>query len=152
MFRMSGYNGRQDYLYEGTFLGRFEPSGFFAQQMMVADGGFRTYSYVGQSADWLVALNLTSTVYRNVPIVFFASMGTYGAGGAITGGDLFLFELGATLRIVPDVLEVHFPFFTTANITRNTDLITPKYWERIRFTFNLQNFSLRKTVREMFDR
>jgi hypothetical protein len=152
MFRMSGYNGRQDYLYEGTFLGRFEPSGFFAQQMMVADGGFRTYSYVGQSADWLVALNLTSTVYRNVPIVFFASMGTYGAVGAITGGDLFLFELGATLRIVPDVLEVHFPFFTTANITRNTDLITPKYWERIRFTFNLQNFSLRKTVREMFDR
>lgn len=151
LFRMSGHRGYQDYLYENTYLGRFETSGFFAQQMVVADGGFRTYTVVGQSANWLVALNLTSTLYRNVPLQFFASLGTYGGGGTITGSDLFLFEFGATLRLVPDVLEVHFPIWATPNISRNTDLITPNYWQRIRFTFNLQNVSLRKTVKGLFD-
>jgi hypothetical protein len=106
--------------------------------MMEADGGFKSFMRVGQTNDWLLALNLSSTIYRKIPIEFFASVGTYANAGSIfPGSQLFLAEFGASVIIVRDVLEVHFPFLVSKNIKDDLALSRPSYGQQIRFTFNL---------------
>ncbi len=137
-FRMSSWREYEDYLYEGTYIGRKLDNGFLSQQMMEADGGFKSFMRVGQTNDWLLALNLSSTVYRKIPIEFFASVGTYANAGSIfPGSQLFLAEFGASVIIVRDVLEVHFPFLVSKNIKDDLALSRPSYGQQIRFTFNL---------------
>lgn len=137
-FRMSSWREYEDYLYEGTYIGRKLDNGFLSQQMMEADGGFKSFMRVGQTNDWLLALNLSSTVYRKIPIEFFASVGTYANAGSIfPGSQLFLAEMGASVIIVRDVLEVHFPFLVSKNIKDDLALSRPSYGQQIRFTFNL---------------
>ncbi|MGB1317557.1 MAG: M1 family metallopeptidase, partial [Flavobacteriales bacterium] len=70
-FRMSSPRGYQEYLMEGAFLGRNETTGFLSQQMVEAEGGFKSYSRIGSTNDWILALNLSSSLYRKVPIELF---------------------------------------------------------------------------------
>lgn len=151
-FRMSSFREADDYLYDGTYLGRKPTNGFLDQQMMEADGGFRSNFIVGQSADWLWALNLTSTVYRKIPIEFFASVGTYaGAKDAFPGSQLFLAEFGASVILVRDVLEVHFPFFYSKDIRENIKLRTSNYGQQIRFVFNLNELKPKERLQQLLD-
>lgn len=137
-FRMSSFREADDYLYDGTYLGRKPTNGFLDQQMMEADGGFRSDFKIGQSSDWILALNLSSTIYRKIPIELFASVGTYAnAGSEILGTQLFLAEFGVSVVLVRDVLEVHFPFLYSKDIREDIKLNTSNYGQQIRFTFNL---------------
>jgi hypothetical protein len=56
-FRMAGQRGFQDYLFDDTFLGRTDTKGVFAQQFTETDGNFKVPTSVGQTSDWLIALN-----------------------------------------------------------------------------------------------
>lgn len=150
--RMSSHRGYQDYLYEGAFMGRFETSGFFAQQMIEADGGFKTFMNIGQSNEWLMALNLSSTLYRKIPLELFLSVGlSSNTGTAFPGSQLFLAEFGASINIIPDVLAVHFPFLLTRDVQDNVELNTRNYWQRIRFTFNIMEVRPRQRLQAMFN-
>lgn len=150
-FRMSSHRGYQDYLYEGAFLGRYETSGFFAQQMIEADGGFKTYMNIGQSNEWLMALNLSSTLYRKIPLELFLSVGvSSNTGSAFPNSELFLVEFGASINVIPDVLAVHFPFALSSDVQNNVELLTQNYWQRIRFTFNINEVKPRKRLQSRF--
>jgi hypothetical protein len=150
-FRMGGHRGYQDYLYEGAFLGRYETSGFFAQQMIEADGGFKTYMNIGQSNDWLMALNLSSTLYRKIPLELFLSLGvSSNTGSAFPGSQLLLAEFGASVNLIPDILAVHFPFLLTRDVQNNVEFLTENYWQRIRFTFNINEVKPRKRLQSRF--
>ena len=150
-FRMGGHRGYQDYLYEGAFLGRYETTGFFAQQMIEADGGFKTYMNIGQSNDWLMALNLSSTIYRKIPLELFLSVGvSSNTGSAFPGSQLFLAEFGASVNLIPDILAVHFPFLLTSDVQNNVEFLTENYWQRIRFTFNINEVKPRKRLQSRF--
>lgn len=151
-FRMSSFREYEDYLYEGTFIGRKISGGFLDQQMMESDGGFKSDFSVGQSTDWILALNLSSTVYRKVPIEFFASVGTYsGAGSDLLGTQLFLAEMGVSVVVVRDVLEVHFPFLYSKDIRDDIKLNASNYGQQIRFTFNLNELKLQKRLQNLLN-
>lgn len=151
-FRMGGHRGYQDYLHEGAFLGRNETSGFFAQQMIEADGGFKTYMNIGASNNWLMALNLSSTLYRKVPLELFFSVGlSSNTGTAFPESELFIVEFGASVNVIPDVLAVHFPIALSTDAQDNVELLTTSYWERIRFTFNINALKLRKRLQDRFN-
>jgi hypothetical protein len=151
-FRMSSFREVDDYLYEGTYLGRKPTNGFLDQQMTEADGGFKSRFIVGQSTDWIFALNLSSTIYRKVPIEFFASVGTYSnAKNAFPDSQLFLAEFGASVVLIRDVLEVHFPFLYSKDIRENIKLSTSNYGQQIRFTLNLNELKPRERLQQLLD-
>lgn len=151
-FRMSSFREFEDYLYDGTFIGRSPDAGFLNQQMMEADGGFKSSFRVGQSDDWVLALNLSSTVYRKVPIEFFASVGTYAnAQNAYPGSQLFLAEMGVSVVLIRDVLEVHFPFLYSKNIRDELKLTTDNYGQQIRFTFNLNELKPQERLQRLLN-
>jgi hypothetical protein len=150
--RMSSHRSYQEYLQEGAFLGRNETSGFLSQQMVEADGGFKSYSILGQSNDWLLALNLSSTLYRKIPIQLFMSVGTYAkAKDAFPGSQLFLVEFGASVVLVRDVLEVHFPFLYSKDLKESIALNTKNYGQQIRFTFNINQLKPKELAQSIFN-
>lgn len=151
-FRMSSFREADDYLYDGTYLGRKPTNGFLDQQMTEADGGFKSNFVIGQSTDWIWALNLSSTVYRKIPIEFFVSVGTYaGAKDVFPGSQLFLAEFGASVILVRDVLEVHFPFLYSKDIRENIKLRTSNYGQQIRFVFNLNELKPKQRLQQLLD-
>lgn len=151
-FRMNSVLEYQDYLYDGTFIGRNPGNGFLAQQIMEADGGFKSNIRIGQSSDWLVALNLSSTLYRKIPIEFFASVGTHAnAKNSLPGAQLFLAEFGVSVIILRDVLEFHFPFLYSQDIKEDIKLNTKNYGQQIRFTFNLNELKPQKRLKQLLD-
>ncbi len=150
--RMSSHRGYQEYLQEGAFLGRNETSGFLSQQMVEADGGFKSYSVLGQSNDWLLALNLSSTLYRKIPIELFMSVGTYAkAKDVFPGSQLFMLEFGASVVLVRDVLEVHFPFLYSKDLKDSIALNTKNYGQQIRFTFNINQLKTKELAQSIFN-
>ena len=151
-FRMNSFLEYQDYLYDGTFIGRNPGNGFLEQQIMEADGGFKSNIRIGQSNDWLVALNLSSTLYRKIPIEFFASIGTYAnAQNVFPGSQLFLAEFGVSVILIRDVLEFHFPFLYSQDIREDVKLNTKNYGQQIRFTFNLNELKPQKRLKKLLD-
>lgn len=151
-FRMSSYREFEDYLYEGTFIGRKPGNGFLDQQMMEADGGFKSNFRVGQTNDWLLAMNLSSTIYRKIPIELFASVGTYANAQTIfPKSQLFLAEMGVSVVIIRDVLEVHFPFLYSKNIKDELKLTTNNYGQQIRFTFNLNELKPQERLQRLLN-
>ncbi|HQV00955.1 MAG TPA: M1 family aminopeptidase, partial [Bacteroidia bacterium] len=61
-FRMSGFSGMQDYLFNYTYLGRSESEGILSKQFIANDGGFKINTAVGQTNKWLTSLNLQVTI------------------------------------------------------------------------------------------
>jgi hypothetical protein len=149
---MSSPRGYQEYLQEAAFLGRNETRGFLSQQMVEAEGGFKSYSFIGSSNDWILALNLSSTIYRKIPIELFMSVGTYAnAKNAFPESQLFLVEFGASVVLVRDVLEVHFPFLYSKNLKDAIALNTTSYGQQIRFTFNINQLKPKELVHSLFN-
>ena len=151
-FRMNSFLEYQDYLYDGTFIGRNPGNGFLEQQIMEGDGGFKSRIRVGQSNDWILALNVSSTIYKWIPLEFFASVGTYaGAKNAFPGSQLFLAEFGVSVIVVRDVLEFHFPFLYSKDIREDVKLNTSNYGQQIRFTFNLNALEPQQRLKQLLD-
>ncbi len=150
--RMSSTRGYQEYLQEGSFLGRNETQGFLSQQMVESEGGFKSYSRIGSSKDWILALNLSSSLYRKIPIELFMSIGTYAnAKNAFPGSQLFLVEFGASVVLMRDVLEVHFPFLYSKNLKDDINLNNGNYGQQIRFTFNINELKPKQIAQSFFN-
>ena len=150
--RMSSPRGDQEYLYDASFLGRNKRVGFLSQQMVEGDAGFKSYSIIGSSNDWVLALNLSSSLYRKVPIELFMSIGTYAnAKNAFPGSQLFLVEFGASVVLLRNVLEVHFPFLYSRNLKETIVLTSDNYGQQIRFVFNINEVKPKQLTQSFFN-
>ena len=144
-FRTSGAVGQYDYLYDYIYLGRSEPNGdgLFSKQFTEADGGFKTFSTVGDTKDWMFAVNLKSAL--PLPLIrIFADAGISNAGN-------FQYDAGIYVPLIRNIFEVYFPLVYSDDIKTYNDIYAPEFKDRIRFTLNLhivkpfdwlRNFSL----------
>ncbi len=149
-FRMSGQRGYQDYMFDEVYLGRYETDEIFSQQLTETDGGFKVYSPVGQTSNWLVALNLKSSILKKLPLNVWVDVGTYAnAQSAFPGSQAFLFDAGVSVPIIAGVCEVYFPIFMSENIKDAVELNTPKYIQQIRFTLNLSKLNPISAIRNL---
>lgn len=146
-FRLSGWGplgiGNQDYLFDNIFLGRSEKSGVLAQQMAIEDGGFKTFTQVGQSTKWLSTLNVTIPLpVKNKmlgAIKVFADAGVYDTKNL--GGPRAEYEAGLQLGIAKDIFTVYFPLLVSQDIRENYSVNGWNYSRMIRFTFNLNKLN-----------
>ncbi|MGB1316903.1 MAG: hypothetical protein ACPG5W_01785, partial [Flavobacteriales bacterium] len=112
----------------------------------------KSYSRIGSTNDWILALNLSSSLYRKVPIELFMSVGTYAnAGNAFPDSQLFLVEFGASVILLRDVLEVHFPFLYSKNLKDDIALNTSNYGQQIRFVFNINEVKPKQLAKSFFN-
>ena len=149
-FRMAGQRGFQDYQYDDVFLGRTETQGVFSQQFTETDGNFKVPTSVGQTSDWLIALNLKTSIHKRIPINIYADFGTYkDAKKAFPGSKAIVWNAGLSVPVVANVFEIFFPLVSSTDIKDNLELSTKNYWQRIRFTLNFNNINPLKKVREV---
>lgn len=134
-FRMSGWNGYQDYLYDHTFFGRTETTGVLSQQFVERDGGFKIPVYLGQTNKWLAAVNLKSSLPGILPLKLYADFGITDPDARLN--NALLYEAGIDLCVVKDIFEVYFPVLLCSDIKQNLDINNVKYAEQIRFTLNI---------------
>ncbi len=149
-FRMAGQRGFQDYTYDDTFLGRSDTRGVFSQQFTETDGNFKVPTSIGQTGEWLIALNLKSSIHRKIPLNIYCDLGTYKkAKDAFPGSKWLMFNAGVSVPVIANVFEIYFPLISSSDIHDNLEVSTKNYWQRIRFTFNFSNINPLKKVREI---
>jgi len=137
-----GRNGREQYLYEGTYPDRFSvfPSTIWSRQMTITEGGLVSpvNEKLGYSR-WLISLSFVSNLpgkISRIPVKPFVNflLNDHGTGA---GHDSPLFFEAGFKAGLWNFLEVYIPLVVSSNI----ETITGSFKDRIRLVFNLDSFS-----------
>jgi hypothetical protein len=148
-------------LYDQAQFGRGETkineSNLFTQQLMPTGTGFRTYSNVALTDDWVASANFTSTIPGVLPLRLFFDVaainsksntinGNTGARGVLYQANLY-YVTGLSVWLLKGAFQVNFPVFA--------DPLTDKSWEsynsvgqRMTFTLKLNLMNPIKQIRE----
>ncbi|QOW08960.1 aminopeptidase [Kaistella flava (ex Peng et al. 2021)] len=125
-----GISRVSNYAFSYGLLGQSATSGLFAQQLIVAEGGFK--SYLGTTANqWITSANVDSHVWRWFNV--YADAGVYKNKNL---GVQFIWDSGVKVKVIPDFLEVYFPIQSSLGFEPSFK----DYGQRIRFTLVL-NFN-----------
>ncbi len=159
---LSGPKGYEDYNYNNYFIGRNEFEGFASQQIMNRDGFFKVRtdllsSKTGKTDDWLGAVNLTTSIPKNInpleilpfklPLKLFADIGTYAEAwkkNSETGR--FLYDAGVQLSLFKNVLNVYFPLVYSKVYTDyfKSTITEKRFQKNISFSLDIQQLSFSK--------
>ncbi|WP_027376525.1 gluzincin family metallopeptidase [Kaistella palustris] len=125
-----GISRISNYSFSYGLLGQSATTGVLAQQLIIADGGFK--SFVGGTVDqWISSVNVDSHVWRWFNV--YADAAVYKNKSV---DPRFIWDSGVKLKVIPDFLEVYFPVQSSLGFEPSFK----DYGRRIRFTLSL-NFS-----------
>ncbi len=161
---LTGPKGDEDYNYNNYFVGRNEFEGFASQQIMNRDGFFKVRtdllsSKIGRTDDWLGAINLTTSIPKNInplevlpfklPLKLFADFGTYAEAwkkNSETGR--FLYDAGVQLSLFKNVLNVYFPLVYSKVYTDyfKSTITEKKFQKNISFSIDIQQLGIGKLL------
>lgn len=153
--RMSSWRGRDDYLYEEIYFGRNDAHGFWDNQMVIRDGGFKIPTVVGQTGKWLASINLSADLPLPVPLKFYFDLGTFEGITTIMEGisKSVMYDGGVGLVLMKNTLEVYVPLFMSKDIRENLEVNDTRFTDRIRFVMNIRNLApvkLRESIINSF--
>lgn len=122
-----GISRVSNYAFSYGLLGQSATSGVLAQQMVLAEGGFK--SLIGTTANqWITTANVDAHVWRWFNV--YADAGVYKNKHV---QPEFIWDSGIKLKVIPDFLEVYFPMQSSLGFEPSFS----DYAKRIRFTLNL---------------
>lgn len=125
-----GISRVSNYAFSYGLLGQSATSGLLSQQLILAEGGFK--SYLGTTANqWITAFNVDSHVWKWFNV--YADAGVYKSKHQ---NAEFIWDSGVKVKVIPDFLEVYFPVQSSLGF----EPAFKDYGKRIRFTLVL-NFS-----------
>ncbi|MDB4303406.1 M1 family metallopeptidase [Desulfosarcina sp.] len=148
-FNSSGYSGTSDYTYDELFLARFEdPASKLAisNQFVRKDAGLATYSPFGKTNEWILALNVATSlpVAKDIPIQFYANVATFGKSVTIPGwedAESYLLEGGIKIQVLREIFEFYLPVYMSSDLKSYSDYTTDTWWQNIRFTLYLNKLN-----------
>ncbi len=117
-----------DYLFDYNYIGRSESTGILSQQLIIAEGGFKsklTTPYINQ---WITTANMSTTIWRYIM--------AYGDVGFIKNKGVnakFVYDSGIRLNLVEDYFELYLPIYSNLGWEINQ----PNYDQKIRFIVTL---------------
>ena len=117
-----------DYLFDYNYYGRSDNTGFFSQQLIVAEGGFKSKLSPGFSNTWMTTMNVSTNIWRWIQV--------YGDVGFVNNKNLkteTLYDSGIRLSLVEDYFEVFFPVYSNLG----WEMGQPNYEEKIRFIITI---------------
>ena len=117
-----------DYLFDYNYLGRSETSGIFSQQLIIAEGGFKSKLETPFANQWISTFNLSTTLWKYVQ--------AYGDIGLVKNkfqNPKFVYDSGIRLNLVTDYFEIYFPVYSSLG----WEIGNKNYNQRIRFIFTV---------------
>jgi hypothetical protein len=117
-----------DYLFDYDYLGRSETSGIFSQQIIIAEGGFKSKLDTPYANQWLTTVNTSTTLWKYIQV--------YGDIGLVKNKNTnptFVYDSGLRLDLVTDYFELYFPIYSNLG----WEIGQPNYDQKIRFKFTV---------------
>jgi len=117
-----------DYLFDLDYIGRSEDSGFSSQQIIIAEGGFKSQFDDQFGSDWIATGNASFNVWRWVEL--YGDIGFIGDQGE---SARFVYDSGVRLNLVTDYFELYFPLYSN----NGWEIGQPNYENAIRFVITI---------------
>ena len=117
-----------DYLFELNYLGRSEADGLFSQQIIIAEGGFKSKLATPFANQWITTANFSTSIWRYIQV--------YGDVGLVKNkydSANFVYDSGIRLNLVEDYFEIYLPIYSNLG----WEIAQPNYDQSIRFMFTL---------------
>jgi len=130
-----------DYLFDYGYLGRSEESGIYSQQIIIAEGGFKSFlpEQFRFANDFLATVNTSVNLWRWIEV--------YGDAGVVKNKEIpakFVYDSGVRLNLLTDYFELYLPIYSN----NGWEVSQPNYGEKIRFIVTLSP----KTLTGLFTR
>lgn len=149
-YKLSGLQGYRDNTFDHYFIGRSEGNGLPSQQFCVTDGGFKVYTPIGQTWDWILAANFKTSIPGKIPLKLFADIGVFPNKNKLSGSSLpVYYDAGIQFTIINNIFEIYFPLVMSKDITEVNKNIIDNYFQSIRFTLNLEKVDPFKLLRDI---
>lgn len=117
-----------DYLFDYGYLGRSEDTGIYSQQIIIAEGGFKSRFDDSFANNWMVTTNASFNVWRWIEL--YGDIGFTKNRGR---KERFVYDSGVRLNLVTDYFELYFPLYSN----NGWEVGQPDYEEKIRFIVTL---------------
>lgn len=117
-----------DYLFDYNYYGRSETSGIFSQQIIMAEGGFKSRLEPQFANQWITTVNGSTTIWKWVY--------AYGDVGLVKNkykSAKFLYDSGIRLSLIENYFEIFLPVYSSEGWEFNQG----DYDQRIRFIATL---------------
>lgn len=117
-----------DYLFDLNYLGRSEAAGLFSQQIIIAEGGFKSKLATPFANQWMTTANFSTSIWRYIQV--------YGDVGLVKNKfslAKFVYDFGIRLNLVEDYFEIYLPLYSNLG----WEIGQPNYNQSIRFMFTV---------------
>jgi len=156
-FLNSTFSGVNDYLYDDTYIGRSEQSGFSAHQISFREGGLKIptpflASPLGRSDNWLAALNLKTDLPVKLPVRLFLDVATFADAHKLNpSGNKILFDAGVEVH-VKDIIHIYIPLLMSSDYSDyfKSVIVKDKLLKSITFSMDLGKIEWLKASSEAF--
>jgi len=128
-----------DYLFDYNYIGRSEETGLLSQQLIVAEGGFKSKLNTPFANQWITTVNTSASIWRY--IMAYGDIGFVDSHGS---NPQFVYDSGIRLNLVEDYFELYLPVYSNLG----WEIGQPNYDEKIRFIVTLSP----KTLLKLFTR
>lgn len=128
-----------DYMFDYNYYGRSESTGFFSQQYIQAEGGFKSKLNTPFANQWMTTLNASFNIWNWLEV--------YGDIGLLKNkhqNEKFMYDSGVRLNLVTDYFELYFPVYSN----NGWEVAQKNYNEKIRFVVTFSP----KTLINLFTR
>ena len=113
-----------NYLFDYNYLGQSESSGFLSQQLVIAEGGFKSKLEPAFANQWITSVNTSASIWRYVQA--YVDLGYVKNRG---NQPFFAYDSGVRLDLIIDYFELYFPVYSNLGWEINQS----NYSEKIRF-------------------
>ena len=146
----ASYSGVDDYLYDGTYIGRNAQTHLPAQQIAIEEGGFKVpvYNNAARSDNWMATLNLkTDLPLGKIPIRLFLDAGLIPNNNQTatnTSSTTLLYDAGVEVYVIKDIVSFYYPVIMSSdfqNYITNTYGRKNLFTRSLSFTIQLQNIN-----------
>ncbi|WP_197672898.1 aminopeptidase [Nonlabens sp. Hel1_33_55] len=117
-----------DYLFDYNYYGRSEDSGLFSQQLIVAEGGFKSQLEPAFANRWITTLNSSYSIWK-----YIYAYGDVGLVKNTTVAPKFVYDSGIRVNLLQDYFELYFPVYSN----NGWEIAQENYDQKIRFIVTL---------------
>lgn len=145
-FKMDGYSGSDDYLFDYYYMARNEYEGLGANQFTEVDAALKVpVPGLGNSTEWMASVNLKSPRIFILPVRVFFDAGTTDARSL--NKEKILWNTGLNITLWKDIIDIYFPLAYSKDISNGLELNNIDFWQRIRFTLNLHKLAPKDLIK-----
>ena len=117
-----------DYLFDYNYYGRSEDTGLFSQQLIIAEGGFKSQLEPAFANQFIATLNGSTNIWKWIFV--YGDIGVVKNRGQSIKG---VWDTGIRASLVADYFELYFPLYSSLGWEPGL----PNYDQRIRFIVTL---------------